>query len=158
MHTVTSVLFVCAGNICRSPTAEVLCRRLVASEPALANMTVGSAGTIAMDGNLPSADSVDALRDGRNLELATHRARRLSRRDTADLILALDRETEQEAKAICRGRRVEMLGDFAGTGEEVADPYGWPRQRHDDALEHIERLVTFAVARLVSDAAAASGS
>lgn len=152
MSTVTSVLFVCAGNICRSPTAETLFRHLAASEPALAHVTVASAGTIAMNGNLPSADSVEALRRAYDLEMATHRARRLTKRVTADLMLALDRETEREAKAISPRGRIEMLGDYAGTGEQVADPYGWPQQRHDDAVVHIERLVRLTVERLVADA------
>jgi protein-tyrosine-phosphatase len=156
MSTVTSVLFVCAGNICRSPTAEAMFRHLAASEPALAKITIGSAGTIAMNGNLPSADSVDALRRVFDLEMATHRARRLSRRVTAELVLALDRETERDATAINPRSRIEMLGDYAGTGEEIADPYGWPSQRHDDAVVHIERLVRLTLARLVADASPVS--
>ena len=48
-----------------------------------------------------------------------------------------------------------MLGDYAGTGEEVADPYGGSRRRHRETLEQIERLVPLAVARLVDDAVSA---
>jgi protein-tyrosine phosphatase len=155
MSMVTSVLFVCAGNICRSPMAEALFRHLATSESKLVNIAVGSAGTIAMNGNLTNADSVEALQRGCGLQMVTYRARRLSRHVTADLVLTLDRETERDAKTMSPGSRIEMLGDYAGTGEEVADPYGGCRRRHRETLEQIERLVPLAVARLVADAVSA---
>jgi|AP95_1055475.scaffolds.fasta_scaffold52160_1 protein-tyrosine phosphatase len=155
MSTVTHVLFVCAGNICRSPMAEVLFRHLAKSEPALADVEVGSAGTIAMTGNLPSEDSVEALRRACGLELATHRARRLSRRFTADLVLTMDRETDREAKSMNLPGRVEMLGDYVGTGEEVGDPYGRSRRHHDETAAQLERLLPLALAQLVAEAAPA---
>ena len=49
---------------------------------------------------------------------------RWTRRLRADLVLALDRETEREARALKLRAPVEMLGDHVGTGEEVEDPYG----------------------------------
>ena len=155
MSTVTHVLFVCAGNICRSPMAEVLFRHLAKSEPALADVEAGSAGTIAMTGNLPSEDSVEALRRACGLELATHRARRLSRRFTADLVLTMDRETDREAKSMNLPGRVEMLGDYVGTGEEVGDPYGRSRRHHDETAAQLERLLPLALAQLVAEAAPA---
>jgi protein-tyrosine-phosphatase len=135
--------------------AEALFRHLAKSEPALAEVEVGSAGTIAMTGNLPNTDSVEALRRACGLELATHRARRLSRRFTADLVLTMDRETERDAKDMNLPGRVDMLGDYAGTGEEVADPYGRSRRQHDETAAQFERLVPLALARLVAEAASA---
>jgi protein-tyrosine-phosphatase len=135
--------------------AEVLFRHLAKSEPALADVEVGSAGTIAMTGNLPSEDSVEALRRACGLELATHRARRLSRRFTADLVLTMDRETDREAKSMNLPGRVEMLGDYVGTGEEVGDPYGRSRRHHDETAAQLERLLPLALAQLVAEAAPA---
>jgi len=62
MSTVSRLLFVCAGNICRSPMAEALLRHVAKSRPALETLVVGSAGTIALSGNLPCADAVDVMR------------------------------------------------------------------------------------------------
>jgi protein-tyrosine phosphatase len=136
--------------------AEALFRHLATTEARIADIAVGSAGTIAMNGNLPNADSVEALQRGCGLQMVTHRARRLSPRVTADLVLTMDRETERDAQAICPRSRIAMLGDYAGTGEEVADPYGGSRRRHRDTLAQIERLVPLALARLVDETVAAT--
>ncbi|HIM51596.1 MAG TPA: hypothetical protein EYM36_06720 [Acidobacteria bacterium] len=77
MSTVSRLLFVCVGNICRSPMAEALLRHVAKSRPALETLVVGSAGTIALSGNLPCADAVDVMRRQFELEIAAHRARPL---------------------------------------------------------------------------------
>ena len=148
MSTVNRLLFVCAGNICRNPMAEALFRHLAKSRPALEKIEVGSAGTIALSGNLPCADSVDVMRQQFGLEIATHRARPLTRRLDPDLVLALDRETESEAKALKLNAQVEMLGDYVGTGEEVKDPYGRSTRQYREVAVQLRRLVELVVDRL----------
>jgi protein-tyrosine-phosphatase len=156
MSTINHLLFVCAGNICRSPMAEVLFRDLARSHPQLEKLDVSSAGTIALNGNLPCAGSVDAMRKKFGLEMATHRARPLSRRLAADLVLTMDREPERDAKSLKLQARVEMLGDCVGTGEEVEDPYGGPSRRYREVARQLERLIELAVAKLDKETAAAS--
>ena len=148
MSTINHLMFVCAGNICRSPMAEALLRHVAKSRPALETLEVGSAGPVALSGNLPCADAVDVMRQQFGLEIAAHRARPLTRRLTCDLVLALDRETEREAQALMLRAPVEMLGDYVGTGEEVEDPYlRSPRHYRKVALQ-LQRLVDLVVARL----------
>ena len=146
MSTVSRLLFVCAGNICRGPMAEALLRHVAKSRPALETLVVGSAGTIALSGNLPCADAVDVMRRQFELEIVAHRARPLTRRLRADL--ALDRETEREARALKLRAPVEMLGDHVGTGEEVEDPYGRSPRHYRDVAHQLKRLVELVVARL----------
>ena len=148
MSTINHLLFVCAGNICGSPMAEALLGYVAKSRPALGTLEVGSAGTIALSGNLPSADAVDVMRREFGLEIAAHRARPLTRRLRADLILALDRETEREAQALKLRAPVEMLGDYVGTGEEVEDPYGRSLRHYHEVALQLKRLVELVVARL----------
>jgi protein-tyrosine-phosphatase len=69
------VLFVCAGNICRSPFAEGLARRL-AAERGL-DVEFASAGEIAFDGDRCPADAVAVAKEY-GVDLSSHRARRLT--------------------------------------------------------------------------------
>jgi protein-tyrosine-phosphatase len=74
------VLFVCAGNICRSPFAEGLARRL-AAERGL-DVEFASAGEIALDGDRCTRDAVAAARE-HGVDLTSHRARRLTAAEAA---------------------------------------------------------------------------
>lgn len=88
------VLFVCTGNICRSPMAEALFRqRLREDYPHLWFVEVSSAGTSAVDGNTATVPSVQAL-DLWGVDLEGHRASVLTpgRLRGADLVLAMARE------------------------------------------------------------------
>jgi protein-tyrosine-phosphatase len=79
------VLFVCAGNICRSPFAEGLARRL-AAERGL-DVEFASAGEIALDGDRCPADAVSVAKEY-GVDLSSHRARRLTT-DKADKVVPL---------------------------------------------------------------------
>jgi protein-tyrosine-phosphatase len=148
MSEVNRLLFVCAGNICRSPMAEALFRDLAKTHSALETLEIASAGTIAINGNLPSTDSVEVTRREFGLEIAMHRARPLTRRLDADLILTMDRDTERGAKELKLRGRVEMLGDYVGTGEEVPDPYGRSTRHYREVAQQLERLIGLLVGRL----------
>lgn len=151
MARVERLVFVCAGNICRSPMAEAFFRHLVRDRPLLRDIEVLSAGTVAYRGNLPQSDSVEILYEAFGIDMSAHRARPLEATLRADLVLTMDRETTEGAMAMFRGR-VEMLGDFAGTGEEVGDPYGAPRRAFEQIAQQIRRLIERAIARLEQDA------
>ena len=79
------VLFVCAGNICRSPFAEALARR-IAVERGL-DVEFASAGEIALDGDRCPPDAVAVAKEY-GVDLSSHRARRLTT-DKADKIVPL---------------------------------------------------------------------
>jgi protein-tyrosine-phosphatase len=79
------VLFVCAGNICRSPFAEGLARRL-AAERGL-DVEFASAGEIALDGDRCPPDAVAVAKEY-GVDLSSHRARRLTT-DGADKVVPL---------------------------------------------------------------------
>jgi protein-tyrosine-phosphatase len=79
------VLFVCAGNICRSPFAEGLARRL-AAERGL-DVEFASAGEIALDGDRCPPDAV-AVAMEYGVDLSSHRARRFTT-DKADKVVPL---------------------------------------------------------------------
>jgi N-hydroxyarylamine O-acetyltransferase len=149
------VLFVCAGNICRSPMAEALFRHHAAFHASLADVEVRSAGVIAMDGSPAFASATAALRDACALEIGRHRARRLLPGDESDLVLSLDRWVFERVERLQPRGRHELLGDYAGVpGREVTDPYDGPMEGYLESATVVQTLVRAAVARLARERAA----
>jgi protein-tyrosine phosphatase len=124
------ILFVCLGNICRSPTAEGALRRLCAAEAPALDIEVDSAGTSDYHLGEPPDPRSRRAAAARGIDLSALRARRVERRDFArfDLILAMDRGNLQTLRAMCppgSHARLELFLEFAGgpAGGEVPDPY-----------------------------------
>jgi len=123
-----NLLFVCTGNICRSPVAEFLVR----SEFARAGLdiAVASAGTGLWHVGKPADARTLASAAAHGYDLSAHRARRLQPGDFAnhDLLLAMDRVNLEALQALCPpeyAQRVTLFLPFAGipSPEEVPDPY-----------------------------------
>jgi protein-tyrosine phosphatase len=124
------ILFVCMGNICRSPTAEAVFRSLARGLAPELDLEIDSAGTHGYHiGHAPDERSAQVAR-ARGVELSGLRARQLTVADfdAFDLLLVMDRDNLEFARALApRGRRerVRLLLDFA-PGQplrEVPDPY-----------------------------------
>ncbi|NZD64775.1 low molecular weight phosphotyrosine protein phosphatase [Rhizobium sp. WYCCWR 11290] len=122
-----SILFVCMGNICRSPLAEGIFGDLVAEAGLSGGFTVGSAGTGGWhEGEPPDRRSI-AIAKSHGIDISGQRARRVQPRDFRDfdLILAMDRDNLAAlSKSAPPGANIRLFGDIAlGTGEEIPDPY-----------------------------------
>jgi protein-tyrosine phosphatase len=125
-----NVLFVCLGNICRSPTAEGVFRALVESEGLAASFHIDSAGTSGWHkGELPDPRSMkEALRHG--VDLSSQRSRAVEDRDFNKFhyIVAMDYANLKELKKRCPENlqdRLKLFTSFApelGIAE-VPDPY-----------------------------------
>jgi protein-tyrosine phosphatase len=89
-----SVLFICTGNICRSPTAEGVFRKMVADAGLAHAIRVDSAGTHAYHVGEPPDTRSQAIARARGYDRSGLRARRIEPGDFAafDLILAMDRD------------------------------------------------------------------
>ena len=81
------LLLVCTGNICRSPMAEAIARRLLASR-GRDDVTVASAGTAAQDG-APASEGAYLIALEHGLDLSAHRARQITTDLVADADLVL---------------------------------------------------------------------
>ncbi len=149
------LLFVCLGNICRSPTAEGTMRRLVSEAGLEDEIELDSAGTGAWHvGSRPDARATAAAR-GRGIVLEG-RARQVGPEDFEDfdLVLAMDRANRRELRALARdaseASKVRLLTEFdpsIGEGGEVdvPDPY----YGGDDGFETVLDLVEASCAGLL---------
>jgi protein-tyrosine phosphatase len=140
----TRVLFVCMGNICRSPTAEAVVREFAQREAGIA-LEVDSAGTHGYHtGDAPDERSIVAARR-RGFDLATLRARVVEAEDFEqfDLVLAMDEAVLLRLRELAPPRhvdRVKLFLDFApGLGRrDVPDPYYGSAAGFEEVLDLVE--------------------
>jgi protein-tyrosine phosphatase len=136
------VLFVCLGNICRSPTAEGVLRQLAAQEAPRLELEIDSAGTAGYHiGAAPDPRSQRAaLRRG--IDISGLQARQVSKADFArfDLILAMDRSNLTDLEGIKPDNSHAALKLFLDYAPElklrdVPDPYYSDARAFDQVLD-----------------------
>ena len=134
----TKILFVCTGNICRSPTAEGVMRMLLEQAGLSAQVEVDSAATHGYHiGKAPDPRSQQAaLRRGH--DLSAQRARRVAPEDFAyfDHLLALDAEHLRLLRRACPPEHRGKLSLFMH--QDVPDPYYGSAQGFEDVLDLVE--------------------
>ncbi|MEE3694187.1 low molecular weight protein-tyrosine-phosphatase [Campylobacter sp. CLAX-22107-21] len=119
---VKSILFVCLGNICRSPLAEGIARK-VAKERGL-DILIDSAGTSNYHiGEPPDSRSIRIGRQN-GVDISMLKGRQIDRSDSKfDLIIAMDRQNYDNILRLKLGNKVTLMGDFGLDGAEIPDPY-----------------------------------
>ena len=147
-----SVLFVCLGNICRSPLAQGVFEDVLRREELDDEVFVDSAGTGSWHVGSPPDDRAQRSASARGLDLSAQRARQISPDDCEefDYVLTMDEQNYQTVVSLCRGRAVvRPFLDFAphSPEREVPDPYGGG----SDAFEHVLDLVEEASEGLLDD-------
>lgn len=117
-----SILFVCLGNICRSPLADGIATRLAQKEGL--DIRIDSAGTGHWHiGEAPCPNSIKIARQ-KGIDISHLRGRQVSREDFEefDHIIALDEKNRSDLQALgCKN--VRKLGEFGFEGMDVPDPY-----------------------------------
>ena len=139
------VLFVCMGNICRSPTAEGVFRRKLREKNLADKVDVASAGTHGYHvGEAPDQRTQRAAAR-RGYDLSAIRARKIAPQDLDyfDLILAMDRNSLEALRLVCPPERFDRLGLFMDYSKrfgdsEVPDPYYGLGQGFDLVLDMVE--------------------
>ena len=139
------VLFVCMGNICRSPTAHGVFRHLVEHNQLTDHIEIDSAGTHAYHvGNPPDARSAATALE-RGIDLSDLRARQVTVDDfaTYDYVIAMDRENHGNLMRLCPENyreRIHMFMDFADdwSNAEVPDPYYGGGSGFDRVFDMVE--------------------
>lgn len=145
MSKKSSILFVCMGNICRSPTAEGVFRSRAAAAGLTETFHIDSAGTHAYHvGAAPDARSVEYAAK-RGYDLSPQRARQVAAADFArfDYILAMDHDNLALLEAACPAQYRHKLGllmQYAKNSNSavVPDPYYGGGSGFDRVLDYIE--------------------
>jgi protein-tyrosine phosphatase len=141
------VLFVCLGNICRSPTAEGTMRALVLDAGLQKEIEIDSAGTGGWHVGSPpdGRASAAAARRGFALDGAARRVRAADF-DDFDLLLAMDSSNREDLRALAgedeRRAKVRLLREFdpaaAGGDLDVPDPYYGPGDGFERVLDMVD--------------------
>ena len=140
-----SVLFVCMGNICRSPTAEGVLLRLLAEEAPDLAVEVDSAGTHAYHVGHEPDRRAQAAASARGVDLSRIRARKVQAEDFArfDYILAMDELNLELLRRSCPAdyqHRLRLLMEFAPDPRQntVPDPYYGGSTGFERVLDMVE--------------------
>jgi len=150
--TVRRLLLVCSGNTCRSPMAAALLRSLWEKAAPGRELTVDSAGTGAYPGLPATEHAVTALKE-RSIDLSQHRSQAVVRLDGYDLVLTMTRGHRDALRARFPGftDRIFTLGEYAGTGEELPDPFGGPLTAYQQTVSALEAMLPAVIARIQSE-------
>ena len=122
------ILFVCHGNICRSPMAEFILKDLAEKEGLSAQLQVGSAAVSSEELGHPVYPPARRKLAEHGTSCAGKTARQLQREDYArwDLLLGMDRSNLRGMRRICGGDpdgKIRLLMDYTHRPGEVADPW-----------------------------------
>lgn len=142
-----SALFVCLGNICRSPSAEAIMRQKC--QEAQLDIRLDSAGTAAF--HINESPDHRAIQVGHSLgyDLSTLKARQVSVEDfyEFEMIFAMDKNNLKDLKTLharavlyADNRKVATLGLFDPQGKAVADPYYGDIKDFLAMFEHLESI------------------
>ena len=147
-----SVLFVCLGNICRSPTAEGVFRHLVEHQGLAAHIRIDSAGTHAYHVGEPPDGRAQAEAKRRGIDIGGLRGRQAHADDFLhfDYVLAMDQSNFNNLANLCppgENQRLRLFLDFAPQIDrrEVPDPY------YDDGFKGVYDMIELAAQGLLAD-------
>jgi protein-tyrosine phosphatase len=140
-----AILFVCMGNICRSPTAHGVFRHQLLEHGLALRVQVDSAGTHGYHAGRPPDERSQQHAAQRGYDLSDLRARQLLPRDFEryDLVLVMDQDNHEHARELCPPGQLHKLHRFTDfcvqrTAQGVPDPYYGGEQGFEQVLDLVE--------------------
>jgi protein-tyrosine phosphatase len=139
------VLFVCMGNICRSPTAEGVFRKMVQDQGLEQKILIDSAGTHSYHVGSPPDNRAQAAARDRGVDLSQLRGRQFTVQDFADFdyIMVMDKSNQRDVLSLRdseQGGTVKLFLEYAEKADiqEVPDPYYGGNRGFEHVLDLIE--------------------
>ena len=147
----TRILFVCHGNICRSPMAEFVMKRLVSDVGLEASFVIESASTHTEELGDPVYPPARRVLAEHGIDCRGKRARQMRRDDYGkyDLLIGMDRENREDMRRIAGGDpkgKISLLLDETDHPRDVADP--WYTGNFDETWDDINEGCRALLARL----------
>ena len=138
----TKILFVCHGNICRSPMAEFICKDLVKKAKLEAAFQIESAAVSREELGNPVYPPARRVLAAHGIFCGSHRARQITRQDYAafDYLIGMDRGNLSGMRRVFGadpGEKLRLLLSFAGEARDVADP--WYTDDFETAFRDIDK-------------------
>lgn len=123
-----NVLFVCHGNICRSPMAEYLFKDMVKKKGHEKDFYIASCATSLEEIGNPIHYGTKRILDSLGIDSSSKRARRITKEDydLFDYIILMDKENEYSLKYIIKNdplNKIHMLLEYAGLKRDISDPW-----------------------------------
>lgn len=144
-----SVIFVCLGNICRSPIAEGVAKK-IAEQKGL-HVRISSAGTGSWHvGEAPCKNSIKVAKNN-GIDISMLRASQITKKDLSEFeyIIALDNSNYNDLKEL-GASNLYKLGSFGFQGEDVPDPYFF---NGFEGFDRVYKMIEECVANLFKELA-----
>ncbi|AWI33995.1 low molecular weight protein-tyrosine-phosphatase [Helicobacter apodemus] len=148
MKKINAILFVCLGNICRSPLAEGIARDLAQKRGM--DLKIDSAGTSGWHiGESPDSRSIEVAKNN-GIDISCLKGRKVNayNDDSFDLIVAMDRQNYQDLLRFFSKDKVVLMGDYGLEGRDIPDPYHY---KDLEGFKKIYEMLYLAINRLYDE-------
>lgn len=139
-----AILFVCTANICRSPMAAAMFKKILDDRNTSGDWIIESAGTWGLDGE-PAASGSQAVMKSKGIDISDHIARSVDRDfiKTFDLILTMESGHKESMRLEFSDAsdHIYMLSEMVNQNIDIDDPYGGVYAEYVQAADEIENYL-----------------